>query len=371
MIQAIGRIRPHRRTFDSSFQIFLPNDKFLIGIQNQRRGQDLERYRLLSTNSLITEKQEQFNKMLSSQSVYDWCCKDLDCRYHSLHDRMNFTILDKPCNICDTCCSKVNINLNNDICFENYSLEEPTKVVKNPYTTPKKCNNKEASIFSNIVTNPYNTRPKECKEASNFSNIITPYNSNQKHINHKNHDNIKKRKISAGTITQTPVNRYIDRYEETKTRKAFISRFLQDLQLKCFICGESKCHGNRCYKTKFSGGCYTCGDRSHSYYQCGDTKQSIQDILKNKACYSCFFPFKLNGNKYFHETKQCTWMKHLKMIMIDHVHYRVKKHKLSDSRKRMVSFLKHTYEDESSFNSFLYTKAIEYTQSPSKTKQRY
>lgn len=195
VIQSIGRIRPHRRKMHSTFQIFLPNETILKRILNQRRRDELKKFQLLSENKLITMNFEEFNKILSSESVYEWCCKDLDCRYQSLHERMKFSNLPGPCKMCDNCNTKVNSNMMNYIHVPNYTpiLTQTTTCTDNTsvtntyededmietldYCTPSKdthhCKHNESLNCITPVINPH--QQKHNKALNSIAPVKNPY----------------------------------------------------------------------------------------------------------------------------------------------------------------------------------------------------
>ena len=89
IVQAMGRIRPHRRNTTSLVRIFINvnnNSKLYLGrIEGKRNYQGLISTQIVSQNSI-----DYYYKCMTVNSVYDWLTQDLGCRLRSLSKRLGY-----------------------------------------------------------------------------------------------------------------------------------------------------------------------------------------------------------------------------------------------------------------------------------------
>ena len=104
IIQAMGRIRPHRRNKVSSVVIFITennNSKLYLGkIEAKRYFQGL-----ISTQIISEQSKDYYYKCMTVDSVHDWLTNDLGCRFVSLSNRLGYK--QNRCNYCDRCSGTV------------------------------------------------------------------------------------------------------------------------------------------------------------------------------------------------------------------------------------------------------------------------
>lgn len=102
MVQALGRIRPSRRTNHSKCMIFtMPENRDRL--QTRMKDVDSRFDELVSAGIVLNSHKEKYLKSMTVASVNEWLFNDIGCRYVSLADRMGFD--QEKCGICDSCTS--------------------------------------------------------------------------------------------------------------------------------------------------------------------------------------------------------------------------------------------------------------------------
>ena len=100
IIQAMGRIRPHRRNTSSKLFIFIPKQS--THILRQRKDNEIMRKNQLIAIGLIKQSDEvYYNNCLTSESVIKWCSNTSVCRITTLGNSIGHNF--SWCNVCDVC----------------------------------------------------------------------------------------------------------------------------------------------------------------------------------------------------------------------------------------------------------------------------
>ena len=105
IIQAMGRIRPHRRNERSSFMLFGPE----ISSEEYQEKKEAERkhWNVLKNNNLVNDEiRLVYNKSMTQTSVISWAYQTKTCRVQYLKDKMGSTVgISNICG-CDVCNNK-------------------------------------------------------------------------------------------------------------------------------------------------------------------------------------------------------------------------------------------------------------------------